>query len=93
MVKQVVSYDAAVLHPEIKTQDDLNKQYGLHDEGTTPLVSLTDVAQAKKTINRNQATLDVAKQIPTVESMTQQASKDLHAKYKAQYAAEAQLSV
>ena len=92
VVKQVVSYDAAVLHPEIKTQDDLNKQYGLHDGGTAPLVSLTDVAQAKKTINHNQATLDVAKQIPTVESMTQQASKDLHAKYKAQYAAEAQLA-
>ena len=93
IVKKVVSYDAAVLHPNAK-QDELNKIYHLNPAKDTQLVTPDDVAKEKTAIDQTGQVNDNAKLADNLTDATakrKQAQKDLHTKYVAQENAEKQL--
>ena len=90
IVKKVVSYDAAVFHPNAK-QDELNEIYILNPAKDTQLVTPDDVAKEKTAIDQIRQTDDNAKFSDNLTDATkqrEQAQKDLHAKYVAQESAE-----
>ena len=91
IVKKVVSYDAAVLHPDAK-QDDLNTIYKLKSD--SKLVTPDDVAKEKTAIDQTGQVDDNAKladNLTNAATAREEAQKDLHKKFEALEIAEKKL--